>query len=130
MKTALLRNIEAKATGRRVAVPTSIESISFDMRETPAFDHARGVARECTIDVRLGATAYISEENLQHSPERAEVVIAQTKKQIGRMVAKHVYGDVQDKLFELATELHRQRGAYMEDTSIKLINELLDMTEY
>jgi hypothetical protein len=129
MKTALLQNIEAKATGRGVAVPTSIESISFDMRESSAFD-ARGVAKEYAIDVRLGATAYISEENLQDSPERAEVVIAQTKKQIGRMVAKHVYGDVRDKLFELATELHRQRGIYMEDKSIKLINELLDMTEY
>jgi hypothetical protein len=33
MKTALLRNIQAKATGRRVEVPTPFESISFENRD-------------------------------------------------------------------------------------------------
>jgi hypothetical protein len=129
MKTALLRNIEAKATGRRVAVPTSIESISFDLRETPAFDHARGVARECTIDVRLGATTQISAAELHHSKEQTDELIEHNKRLLARMIAKHVYGDVRDKLFELVTELH-QHDPYRGGTAIKLVHEILDMTEY
>jgi hypothetical protein len=129
MKTALLRNIEAKATGRRVAVPTPIESISFEERTPDAFDAYRGIACEYRIDIRLGATTLISAAELHHSKERADELIEHNKRLLARMIAKHVYGDVREKLFEVLTELY-QHDPYRGGTAIKMVHELLDMTEY
>jgi hypothetical protein len=129
MKTALLRNIQAKATGRRVAVPTPFESISFEKRDADAFDAARGIACEYRIDIRLGATTLISAAELHHSKEQADQVIEHNTKLIGRMIAKHVYGDVREKLFDILNELYQQ-DPYRGGTAIKLVHELLDMVEY
>jgi hypothetical protein len=129
MKTALLRNIEAKATGRRVSVPTPIESISFEKKEADAFDLHRGIAYEYNIGIRLGATTQISATELYHSKEQADELIEHNKRLLARMIAKHVYGDVREKLFEVLTELY-QHDAYRGSTAIKLVHEILDMTEY
>jgi hypothetical protein len=129
MKTALLRNIEAKATGRRLAVHTPFESISFKTTEPDAFERNRGVACEYRIEVCLGATVQILEQELYQSKKRAEEVIEHNKRQIGLMIAKHVYGDVREILFDLARELYKQ-DSYRGGKAIKLVHELLDMTEY
>jgi hypothetical protein len=127
MKTALLENIQAVSTGRRVYKPTPIESITLKHDNTD-LNLYRGVSEEYRIEVRLGAATLISVEELLHSKEE---VVNEAKRKMGRLIANHVYGDIRQKLYELAMEL-RSSDKYFsfDDKAMLLVDELLDMTEY
>jgi hypothetical protein len=129
MKTKLLKSIQAASTGRRVALPNPIASVSFTSCDPETIDIIRGVGQVIRVEVRLGATAVIPEEELLSSKERAASVIEHEKRRISKHIANHVYGEVRDKLRDLAMELRKRDYSY-NDPALDIIYELLDMTEY
>jgi hypothetical protein len=129
MKTKLLKSIQAASTGRRVALPNPIASVSFTSREPETIDFIRGIGEVITVEVRLGATTVIPIEELHSSKERAESIIEREKSRISKQIAHHVYGEVRDKLRDLAMELRKRDYSY-NDPALDIIYELLDMTEY
>jgi hypothetical protein len=124
-RVKLLQNIQAISTGRKIFCPVPIEHTSLIERDLDYLTVDRVVGREYRIEVKLGASVTIPVEKLTHSKEEKEVVIATEKRKIGRAIAQHVYGEVREKLFELAIEL-RKREHY----SVLEKDPALDMTEY
>lgn len=129
MKTKLLESIEAASTGRRVALQDNIASVSFSSPNPETIDISRGVGEVLRVEVRLGATAVIPVEDLQHSEERAKTVIEHEKRRISKHIAHYVYGDIRDKLYNLAIQL-RKRNYSCNDPALDIVYEILDSTEY
>lgn len=129
MKTKLINNIEVNLTNRRKA-KFPIAKYSYSETHQKDFEFQRGT--ELAVKIEIGAAQFISDELLNIT---GSTIIDQTKKQIGRSIARHVYGDVQSKLLDIIDQM-RQDGHYWvthPDGSLDALGqlyELLEMMDY
>jgi hypothetical protein len=132
MKTKLIDNIQVNLTNRRKAIPFPIAKYSYSETPQKDFEFQRGT--ELVVKIELGAAQFICDE-LLNTTESKSMVIDQAKRQIGRSITKHVYGDVQSKLIDIIDQM-RQDGHYWvrnPDGSLDPLGqlyELLEMMDY
>lgn len=129
MKTKLLENVKAKATGDKKSYkPSSVSSISFERfdEEKPKNNTTASGYR---IGVSLGAIEYIP-DHLKESVDE-QFILEAIQLRIGHAIAEHVYGEVRTKLFQLSDVLRLQnRSLYADDPAMEIIDELIEMTRY
>lgn len=123
-KTKLLRSIEAKMTGNKMPVDVRFASITF--QESKDLETYKVLsATEYRIGVNLSSTILIDDELDAH---RRDEQLYYSTKTIGRGIAHEVYGELREKLIELAVQLGRE--SRFDSTSHGIVNELLEMIEY
>ncbi len=123
MKTKLLRGIDAKLTGNRMPTELVFTDISYMEKDADSYDIK--YATEYRIGVTLGSTILV-DHHLE--PKTKTFMIEQSKRVIGRGIANEVYGEVRDKLIQLALQI-RKEGRY-DSSSIHMVEELLEMIVY
>ena len=129
MKTTLLSNIKAKATGdKKSYIPSSVASITFEK-----FDEERPednkTASGYRIGVNLGAIEYIPDHLKQSVDE--QFILEAIQLRIGHAIAEHVYGEIRSKMFELSDQLRLQnRSLYADDPAMRIVDEIIEMTRY
>jgi hypothetical protein len=125
--TKVLEHIEARLTGVRIpSEPSRDDFISF--REDslyPLDDYCYD--NEIRVDLRVGA--YSRVPNSFHQAEVTEA-LKQTKKHIGRLIAKELYGEVTEEVYHLYKLLMQRMYLPSNDPISQQLDKILNMMEY
>jgi hypothetical protein len=125
MKTKLLNSIEAKMTGQKMPVDTPFIVVAYSEKQDHAYIPLE-YAHECRIGVHLGGIELIHEKELR---DNADLAIEHAKKRIGRGIANQVYGELHDKLIELAYQIRRE-GYRPDNKSLQMIEQMIESITY
>jgi hypothetical protein len=123
-KTKLLQSINAKITGNKMPVDIRFADISFrELKDLETYRLLR--ATEYRIGVHLSSTVLI-DDDLDTRDHKEKLKWSTTS--IGRGIANEVYGELRDKLIQLAIQL-KHEGKFGSPTH-NMVEELLDMITY